>query len=263
VVDFLEGERLTVVFKYGSLRPRLALEHIETILASHNVPHVGFKLDGDPPVSLAQALERLEATHSKHFTLVGQGFEFDLRSLARWKLDFLGLRSVTKPGRTWDEWAGPFSQLPDFVMAWVADCEYEYWQNAKDPLEYNVLGKSYAGFPMISNGLVYPLEQQIIDTSRNPGRRLLREGYIEVIGAVMWLGEPFWPLSWADRKQVVAAEWLRISNPAPSVTRLEAAERCFTTAEDRSAALQAKLRALLFPARSAPPAAPQNAKNSR
>src|SRR5262245_35629525 len=136
VVDFLEGERLTVVFKYGSLRPRLALEHIEAILASHGVPRVGFKLGGDPPVSLAQALARLEATHSKHFTLVGQGFQFDLSSLARWKLDFLGLRSVCKPGRIWDEWAAPFLKLPDFVMAWVADCEYEYWQNASDPLEY-------------------------------------------------------------------------------------------------------------------------------
>jgi len=256
VVGFLEGERLTVVFKYGSLRPRLALEHIETFLASHGVPRVGFKLDGDPPVSLAQALERLEATHSKHFTLVGQGFQFNLSSLARWKLDFLGVQLMSKPGRVWDEWAGPFSKLPDFVMAWVADREYEYWQNASDPLSYNVLGKSYAGLPTMSNGLAYPLEQQVIDTSRNPGRRILREGYIEVVGAVMWLGEPFWQLSWADREQVMAAEWLRISNPAPSVTRLEAAERCFTTEEDGSAALQAKLRALLFPARNGAPGGP-------
>jgi len=251
VVNFLRGERLTVVFKHASLRPRLALEQIELILKRHGVPCVGFELDGDPSVSLARALAKFEAIHANSFTLVGQGFEFDLRSLGRWKLDFLGIRSEIKPGYTWDEWADPFIRSTDFVMAWVADCEYEYWQNASDPLEYNVLGKSYAGLPMISNGLPYPLGQQIIDTSRNPGRRILRDGYIEVIGAVMWLGESFWQLSGADRKQVADAEWLRTSNSAPSFTKLQAAERCFTTVEEGSAAVQAKLRTLLFPARNA------------
>jgi len=251
VVNFLRGERLTVVFKHAGLRPRLALEQIELILKRHGVPCVGFELDGDPPASLTQALTRLEATHTNDFTLVGQGFEFHLSSLWRWKLDFLGIRSEIKPGYSWDEWATPFSRSPEFVMAWVADCEYEYWQNACDPLEYNVLGKSYAGLPMISNGLPYLLEQQIIDTSRNPGRRILRDGYIEVIGAVMWLGESFWQLSGADRKQVAEADWLRTSNSAPSITRLQAAERCFTTIEEGSAAVQAKLRTLLFPARNA------------
>lgn len=253
VVDFLQGERLTVVYTHGRLRPRLALEHIQMVLDRHGVPCDSFDLNGDPPVSLSQALLKLEATHTNHFTLIGQGFEFDLSSLGRWKLDFLGIRSESKPGRAWDEWAAPFTTSADFVMAWVVDREYEYWQNASDPIEYTGLDKSYAGLPMISNGLPYPLEQQIIDTSRNPGRRILRDGYIEVIGAVMWLGESFWQLSGADRKQVADTEWLRISNPAPSVIRLQAAERCFTTAENGSATLQAKLRALLFPARNFAP----------
>ena len=102
---------------------------------------------------------------------------------------------------------------------------------------------------MSANGLRYPLEQEIIDTSSNPGRRVLRKGYIEAVGAVMWLGESFWRLCGADRKQVMDAKWLRVSNVGPSITRVEAAERCFTTAEDDSAALQTKLQSLLFPAR--------------
>lgn len=252
MVDFLEGERLTIVSKHGRLDVRLTLERIQMILERHGVPCVGFELDGNP-MSLAQALARLEATHAKHFNLVGQGLELDLSSLARWNLDFFGIRSGSKPRVSWDEWAASFARSPDFVMAWVADCGYEYWQNADKPMAYRTLGKSYVGLPMISNGLPYPLEEEIIDTSSNPGRRILRNGYIEVIGAAMWLGDSFWRLSGADRKQVMNAKWLQVSNADPSITRLEAAERCFTTAEDGSAALQTKLRSLLFPARNVSP----------
>jgi hypothetical protein len=248
VVGFAQGERLTIVFKHGTLGVRPALDGIQMVLGRRGVPRVGFALGDDPPTSLDQLLSRLEATHTKHFWLVGQGWKFVLASGGR-NLDFLEITSENKSESTWGEWVAPFVNSYDFVMAWIADCEYEYWQNARDPIEYRAAGKSFAGLPMISNGLRYPLEQEVIDTSRNPGRRILRHGYIEVVGAVMWLGESFWPLSGADRKQVSDAGWLRISSVGPDAIRLKAAEHCFTEAANSSGALQTQLRSLLFPAR--------------
>jgi len=144
----------------------------------------------------------------------------------------------------------PFTDSPDFVMAWVADREYDYWQNAEQLYQYTAAGRSYEGLPLISRGLPFPHDEAIIDTSRNPGRRAMRHGYIEVVGAVMWLGEPFWRLTGVDKKQVSDAGWLRILDVSPSVTKLEAAEHCFT-AESGNAELQARLRLLLFRPRNA------------
>jgi hypothetical protein len=132
-------------------------------------------------------------------------------------------------------------------MAWIMDSEYDHWQNAQDPLEYTAAGKSHANLPMKSNGLPYPLEHKVIDASGNPGRWTFRDGYIEAVGAVMWLGQPFWQLTGATRPEVEKAEWIKISNVAPSVTRLQAADRCFTMAEGPAGELQRRLRTLLFP----------------
>ncbi|MCD0501333.1 hypothetical protein LP085_31125 [Achromobacter sp. MY14] len=90
------------------------------------------------------------------------------------------------------EFAGVLVFNDGFVQAWIYDVEYDYWQNAKDPMEYERLGRSYVDLPKKSNGLPAPLEQLEIDTSDNPGRVELRSGYVEAIGRVMWLGELFW-----------------------------------------------------------------------
>src|SRR5262245_41538571 len=128
------------------------------------------------------------------FDLSGAGREFHLASVASAELDFLEVTSTQDSRASWDEWALRFIDSDDFIMAWLADREYERWQNAADPLEYKAAGRSYAHLPLVSNGLPYPVEQMIIDTSRNAGRRILRTGYIEVVGALMWLGAPFWSL---------------------------------------------------------------------
>ena len=52
---------------------------------------------------------------------------------------------------------------------------------------------------MKSNGLPPPLDQMEIDTSGNPGRNVLRQGYIEAIGSTMWLGSLFWERTGVDK----------------------------------------------------------------
>jgi hypothetical protein len=131
-------------------------------------------------------------------------------------------------------------------MAWVVDVDYHHWQNASDPLQYRAVGKPYAHLPMKSNGLPYPLEQMIIDISANPGRWRLRNGYHEVVAAVMWLGNAFWKLTEADRTKIENADWLKVSNSISSVIKVQSADKCFTTADGEEGELQDRLRLLLF-----------------
>ena len=77
-----------------------------------------------------------------------------------------------------ETWVKPFRVLPSFRQARLYDNDYEHWQNAEDPLHYRAAGNSYKHLPMRSNGLPPPLEQMVIDISRNPGRRRIRQGFV-------------------------------------------------------------------------------------
>lgn len=61
-------------------------------------------------------------------------------------------------------------------MAWLADLQYDFWQNAHDPLQYTARNRTFDHLPKKANGLPYPLQQTITDTSSNPGRHVLRKG---------------------------------------------------------------------------------------
>jgi len=100
---------------------------------------------------------------------------------------------------------------------------------------------------MKSNGLPYPLEQRIIDTSKNPGRCILKRGYHEAVGSVVWLGEPFWQLSGAEKSSLAYFDWLRVSHPEQNVIRIQSAESCFSGPDAKDGEIQRRLRKLLFP----------------
>ena len=121
---------------------------------------------------------------------------------------------------SWDQWVSPFLGWPNFVQAWVKDTEYDHWQNAADPLQYTTVGRDMTGLKMKSNGLPYPLEQQIVDTSENPGRWAFRRGYIEAIGSPMWIGENFWRVIGENREsELRALDWLHLTEPQKGVLR--------------------------------------------
>ena len=98
---------------------------------------------------------------------------------------------------------------------------------------------------MVSNGLPFPLEQQIIDISNNPGRWELKQGYIESVGSTMWLGEQFWNKTGADKATVLSADWLK-TEEIDGVIKVKIADIPFDTADGRSGELQNKLRLLLY-----------------
>jgi hypothetical protein len=243
-------EKLTVVFRHARLSVKFAVEKMESLLKRHKIPPDDFELSGRL-VKLSEVSQQLQRARRNTFHLHGQGYDFRLSSVRNHDLDFIAIKS--EPRIEWEEWASAFCSSPDFVMAWVADAEYEFWQNAHDPLQYTSVGRSYANLPMVSNGLPYPLEQKVIDTSANPGRRILRRGYIEAVGAIMWLGDSFWELTGKERSNIRSLPWLEVRDLPGGVVRIGAAKECFTTSEAVAGKLQTELRALLYPERELEP----------
>jgi hypothetical protein len=145
----------------------------------------------------------------------------------------------------WSNWVTPFLTLDGFVQAWVSDVHYNRWQNVRDPLEYQIAGRDHLHLPLKSNAPPPSVPWTEIDTSANPGRCVLRKGYVEAVAAVMWLGEHFWARVGSLRKGFLgAAEWLRVSEPLKGIVQIQVSDHCFVS-ED-TAGVQEKLRTLLY-----------------
>ena len=120
---------------------------------------------------------------------------------------------------------------------------HEFWQNASDPLEYATGGCSTEGLKMKSNELPFPLEQEVVDTSENPGRRVLKDGFIEAIGHLMWFSEEFWRRT---GRCPCIPEWVRMHRRAGNVDFVEVSDDPFAEG-DRTEELQRRVRAAFFP----------------
>lgn len=141
-------------------------------------------------------------------------------------------------------WGGAFIDAPGFLSARVADCTYEYWQNAELLDEYVSGGRFYDVNKLVSNKLPYPLEGKVVNTSDNPGRRRLTLGYIEAIGYEMWLTDRFFELAGGfSLSKLQNAGW-RVEGQEESIKHLSVDPIKLSEAgflED-----QMKLRAALF-----------------
>jgi hypothetical protein len=235
-----------MVFQLHALNIELALINLKKLLLEDSIPPDGFELFGES-VNFSDISRRLGELKKSNFLITRGEIEFILASLANFNLDFLSVRVPERKYAFWDTWANIFFAQNYFVMAWIADANYEFWQNAEDLLEYSAQGMPHQHLPKKSNGLPAPLERIIVDTSNNPGRRILKNGYIEAVGSVVWLGDRFWQLIGADDFTWMSASWLKISRPIPTILRVQAADRCFDTADDPSGSIQRNLRRYLFP----------------
>jgi hypothetical protein len=202
-------------------------------------------IEGQKTISIAALKKRVE-TKGTWGHLETDGLSLQYGVAGSFDHCFVSIREkVANAAGDWDTWATPFVGLDGFVEGWVADVEYNHWQNAKDPIEYESAGRDFSHLPMKSNGLPPPLEQMEIDTSRNPGRWVLRSGYVEAIGSTMWLSELFWRRVGEDSKiRMNSTEWLHTDEPAKGISKLRTPEHCFISEE--TADIQNRLRACLY-----------------
>lgn len=144
----------------------------------------------------------------------------------------------------WNDWVEPFASKSEFIQAWVSDVDYGFWQNAKDPMEYELAGRDYSFLPMKNNGLPPPLDRKEIDISKNPDRWLLKMGYVEAIGCVMWLSDLFWARAGTHRSQLSAVGWLDVSELSERVTCVKVLETKFY--DEKTKDKQDAMRGLLY-----------------
>lgn len=135
--------------------------------------------------------------------------------------------------------------LPGFIQAWTYNIEYEYWQNATDLLEYESSGRPTSQLPKKSNQLPPPLEPLKIDTSQNPDRTIMKNGYIEAVAATMWFGKEFWRNIGNNKlNELLSTNWLKIIEINNHVIKLTASENSFC--DTSTSITQDALRKMLF-----------------
>ncbi len=194
------------------------------------------------PVKVGALSQRLKKRKSFHID--GDGFDVSFGTVQNYQLACLIVDGVEDQMEK--IWIEAIAAIAPLVSARTYDSEYEHWQNAEDPLIYETEGRSMDGLPMKSNKLPPPLDQMIVDTSHNPGRRILREGYVEAIGHRMWLGPEFFRLvPGAQRDTLLSESWLHTVELENNVLKLTVQDEPFV--DDATAETQNRLRAMLFP----------------
>lgn len=230
------------MFSEGSLNARRALQILARALERSGRSAENVAVEGGDE-SLPWALARLDE-RKRSFRFIGDGVRMTFSVVGNACVELVEVVAADESG--WDSWVAEFLDQAGFVMALVVDSEYDFWQNAEDVLEYEARGRTLAGQKMKSNGLPFPLERQVVDTSANPGRWCFRAGFLEGVGSTMWLGERFWSLSGATMASVQRAPGIK-SRQLAGTLRIEVEPQPFLSDEGASAERQRMLRALLFP----------------
>ena len=243
-------EQLELVFPFD-FPPSESWWAIETALVTQNIDEESYAINAADgrQFDRNKVQDFLRQIGAMHYGIDGRNYIFRHSACGGCNLSFIHI-TQTKYARPadWDRWVEPFFQFAhELISARVLDDEYEWWQIARDPDSYKLAGRSYEGLPMKWNNLPAPLGQYEIDISTNPGRRVLCEGYVEALGATMWLGGLFTERTGCDLAAVEAADWLRTEWFPSGVLRIEAQRHCFQSEEGQEGELQNRLRALLFP----------------
>jgi hypothetical protein len=191
----------------------------------------------------AQELEN-QLSGKRTFVLEGDGFQAHLACITDFRIGYLTVDGI---GWNWlDDCATHVSNMTSLVSCRWVDAKYDYWQNVDDPMLYQVAGRSMDGLPTRSKELPPPLARMIVDISSNPGRRIVRDGYVEAISHRMLLGPEFFNrVPRVRREAVVSAGWLRITERAGGILDVIAEDQPFVDAS--STEVQNRLRRLLFP----------------
>ncbi|MFP3494473.1 hypothetical protein SB759_09605 [Pseudomonas sp. SIMBA_059] len=134
---------------------------------------------------------------------------------------------------------------PAFVQARIYDAEYDRWQNAESLTLFEAANIEHSHLPKKSNGLPFPLTQEIVDISNNPGRWTLRKGYIEAVGSPMWVSKSLLNLLGVNEKKLMEIDCFRVEDLG-GVLKITAYEHCFTVDTGIQADRQIILRKILF-----------------
>ena len=115
---------------------------------------------------------------------------------------------------------------------------YEHWYGAKPPGLTTIVEKSVC---------VLSPDQEIVDTSRNPGRhKELLLGIFFQPTAEMWLGPHFWQYAKCTKEEVLAADFFLEKRDTPHFLYLKSWPQPFTRPDGEQGRQQQKIWQLFF-----------------
>ncbi|WP_250633091.1 hypothetical protein [Pinirhizobacter soli] len=235
-------EKVEMVFELDSLSAEDAVRRSFEVLGLQNSQVSLYQ----EMMSAQSALERVVRDGRSAFNIETDAVSIHFSTIKAYQQQLLTIsRKSPCELSGWEEVVGSFLGCKGFTQACVLSGEYTFWQNAADPLQYQAAGRSYDGLPLVSNGLPSPLEKLVIDTSHNPGRRIIKIGYVEMVGHAMWFGQPFWNRAGNHRRQdLLSASAYMADEIMDGMTRVVAHEGPF--ADETTKEAQENLRRLLF-----------------
>lgn len=242
----MKEEKLRLIYEY---EPKIEIIDlwisICEILKQEDLLSETYEIDDDEPKTISEIEKNLRGR--TRFRINDQLFSFSLGSVRGDRIQQLIINQEQKVKVNWDLWVRRLSNFGVFVYGWRMDREFFFWQNEEDIESYQRREKPYEHLPMKHSGDPLPLPQIVIDTSKNPGRNIFKQGYVEAVGSTMWLGDEFFPLTGTNKEAVKSANWLDVNELKPGILKIKAQENCFTQSEGKEADLQNKMRDLLYP----------------
>lgn len=195
---------------------------------------------------LSDVPELLSTWEKPHFDIEADGFQIHCGQVFNDNHSFVQIRGLFNNELESEPFIIPFTFESGFVSGWLFEEEYDKWQNAQDVLVYNAAGRDHSTLPKVSNNLPYPLTQDVVDISQNPGKRIIMEGFVEAVGSTMWLGASFLKLVNLSPQVVQSAPWLDVLSLPNGVLRLQAYPVVFTEDFGKQSVVQENLRQLLY-----------------
>src|SRR3954453_20202314 len=130
---------------------------IASILGLGEVPE--FK-EAHRSISAAAYLAQIEAQGKGSRTVEEKGLSFRFGTVTALKHRFLSIQEIEPDSaKSWRHWVEPFLSESNFIQAWVSDRNYDYWDKASAPVQYQAAQRNYSHLRLKSNGLPPPLEQ--------------------------------------------------------------------------------------------------------
>ncbi|MDN5046536.1 hypothetical protein O8C97_01580 [Aliarcobacter butzleri] len=144
-----------------------------------------------------------------------------------------------------DEIINIIIQQFNILEIFLVNRKYKVWQNTTDIGLYQKYYGDISNLKLIDNGSPYPLNAIEIDISNNPGRRVIRDGYVEAVSSPMFVGEDFWNIVGTKKEELEKLDFLNISQINEKTIKIEIKNiDCFI--DESTKDIQNKLRETLF-----------------
>ncbi|MBL4614757.1 MAG: hypothetical protein JKY27_07785 [Magnetovibrio sp.] len=182
-----------------------------------------------------------------YFGVEGERLGYDFSEIKYQNYNLLSIKDQLIGQVDWSLWVARLAQVQGFIQAFYEDNDYAFWQHEKDINWYETFNHPHDHLRKRKGKGPPPFDKLIIAVEDNPGRYVVRNGFVEAVAAEMWLGPEFWARTGADRAEVLACEYLQVEEQDNDVLHLKAGPRSFTEETGPQAEIQHKMRRLLFP----------------